>query len=91
MNLDRTPGRLPDGGANVLVESPRGSRTKYEYDEELGVMVLDLALHAAVYFPAGYGFVPGTHGSDGERLDTLVLGDEPAARLAALRRVPGRR
>ncbi len=78
MKLDRIPGLLPDGSVNVLVESPRGSRTKYEYDEDLGVMVLDRTLHAAVYFPAGYGFVPGTRSSDGERLDALVLGDEPA-------------
>lgn len=78
MNLDQIPGRLPDGSVNVFVECPRGSRTKYEFDEDLGVMVLDRTLHAAVYFPAGYGFVPGTRSSDGERLDALVLGDEPA-------------
>ncbi len=78
MKLDGIPARNADGSVNVLVESPRGSRTKYEYDEDLGVMVLDRALHAAVHFPAGYGFVPGTRGSDGERLDALVLGDEPA-------------
>ncbi len=78
MKLDQIPACLADGTVNVLVESPRGSRTKYEYDEDLGVMVLDRALHAAVYFPAGYGFVPGTRSSDGERLDALVLGDEPS-------------
>ena len=78
MTLDRIPACLPDGSVYVLVESPRGSHAKYEYDEDLGVMVLDRALHAAVHFPAGYGFVPGTRGSDGERLDALVLGDEPA-------------
>ncbi len=78
MNLDQIPGRLPDGSVNVFVECPRGSRTKYEFNEDLGVMVLDRTLHAAVYFPAGYGFVPGTRSSDGERLDALVLGDEPA-------------
>lgn len=78
MNLGRIPARNGDGSVNVLVESPRGSRTKYEYDEELGVMVLDRTLSAAVYFPTGYGFVPGTRGADGERLDALVLGDEPA-------------
>ncbi len=76
MNLDQIPGRLPNGSANVFVESPRGSRTKYEFDEDLGVMVLDRTLHPAVYFPAGYGFVPGTRSSNGERLDALVLGDE---------------
>ena len=78
MKLDRIPARNGDGSVNVLVECPRGSRTKYEYDEELGVMTLDRTLHSAVYFPTGYGFVLGTRGSDGERVDALVLGDEPA-------------
>ena len=78
MALDQIPARNRDGSVNALVESPRGSRAKYEYDEALGVVGLGRALHSAVYFPTGYGFVPGTRGSDGERLDVLVLGEEPA-------------
>ena len=78
MTLDRIPARDRAGNVNVLVECPRGSRTKYEYDEDIGLIVLSRTLSAAVYFPVGYGMVPGTRGADGERLDALVLGDEPA-------------
>jgi inorganic pyrophosphatase len=61
----------------VVVESPRGSRNKYEFDEERGVMRLDRRILGAVAFPADYGFVPGTVGENGEPLDALVLLDEP--------------
>ncbi len=62
---------------DVVIESPRGSRNKYEFDEERGVMRLDRRIVGAVTFPADYGFVPGTVGEDGEPLDALVLLDEP--------------
>ena len=78
MALGDVPARDANGNVHVLVESPRGSRAKYEYDEALGLVAFDRTLSSAVYFPTGYGFVPGTRGSDGEALDALVLGDEPA-------------
>ncbi len=62
---------------DVVVESPRGSRNKYEFDEERGVMRLDRRILGAVAIPADYGYVPGTVGEDGEPLDALVLLDEP--------------
>ena len=77
MNVGRIPPRSPDGNVFVLVEIPRGGHNKYELDEELGVLRLDRVLHSAVYYPAEYGFVPGTRSEDGERLDALVLVDEP--------------
>ena len=77
MNVGRIPPRSPDGNVFVLVEIPRGGHNKYELDEELGVLRLDRVLHSAVYYPAEYGFVPGTRSEDGQRLDALVLVDEP--------------
>jgi len=62
---------------DMVVEIPRGSRNKYEFDEERGVMRLDRRIVGAVAYPADYGFVPGTVGEDGEPLDALVLLDEP--------------
>ena len=62
---------------DVVVEIPRGSRNKYEYDEERGVMRFDRRLLGAIGFPADYGFVPETIGADGDPLDALVLLDEP--------------
>jgi len=60
----------------VLVEVARGSRNKYEVDTN-GVVRFDRRLPAALAFPADYGYVPGTVGSDGEPLDALVLMPEP--------------
>jgi inorganic pyrophosphatase len=61
----------------VLVETPQGSRKKYEYDHERHAMRLDRRLFSATVYPADYGFVPGTVGADGEALDALVLSQDP--------------
>jgi inorganic pyrophosphatase len=61
----------------VVVETPRGSRNKYEHDVEHDVMRLDRRLPGSFAFPADYGYVPDTTGSDGEPLDALVLTVEP--------------
>jgi inorganic pyrophosphatase len=63
---------------NVVVETPQGSRNKYNYDEELGVFRLGGVLPAGAVFPFDFGFVPSTLGGDGDPLDVLVLMDEPA-------------
>jgi inorganic pyrophosphatase len=62
---------------DVVVEIPRGSRNKYEYDHEHGVMRLDRRLFSATFYPADYGFLPNTLGEDGDPLDALVLLDDP--------------
>ncbi|MDQ3570879.1 MAG: inorganic diphosphatase [Actinomycetota bacterium] len=62
---------------DVFVETPKGSRKKYEHDHELDVMRLDRRLASATLFPSDYGYVPDTAGNDGEALDALVLADEP--------------
>jgi inorganic pyrophosphatase len=61
----------------VFVEIPSGSRNKYEYDEELGGIVLDRRLFTAMTYPGDYGFVEGTLGDDGDPLDALVLVSDP--------------
>ncbi len=62
---------------DVLVETPQGSRKKYEYDKERGGMRLDRRLFSAAVYPADYGFIPDTVGADGEALDALVVTEEP--------------
>ena len=61
----------------VFVEIPGGSRNKYEFDPELGGIVLDRRLFTAMSYPADYGYVEDTCGSDGDPLDALVLVAEP--------------
>ncbi len=62
---------------DVVIEIPRGSRNKYEYDHEKHVMRLDRRLFSATVYPADYGFIPDTLGEDGDPLDALVLLDDP--------------
>lgn len=64
---------------NVLIEIPKGSRIKYEYDRDTGVMVVDRILFSSVVYPANYGEIVQTFWEDGDPLDVLVLGYEPIA------------
>ena len=60
-----------------IVEIPKGSRNKYEYDHEAGAIRLDRFLFSSVVYPTDYGFVPDTLALDGDPLDVLVLVSEP--------------
>jgi len=62
---------------DVLVEVPQGSRNKYEMDHERGRLRLDRMLFTSTRYPADYGYIEDTLGSDGEPLDALVLVNEP--------------
>lgn len=62
---------------NVVVEIPKGSRNKIEFDSQLEVFRLDRILHSPVHYPGDYGFVPGTLSPDGDPLDALVLVTDP--------------
>jgi inorganic pyrophosphatase len=75
---DRSEGDAAEGGleVEVIVETPRSSRNKYEVDEH-GHVRYDRRLPGAFAFPCDYGFIPGTVSSDGEPIDALVLMIEP--------------
>ena len=62
---------------DVLIEIPKGSRNKYEYDFNLHKIRFDRMLFSSMMYPADYGFVPETLALDGDPLDVLVLGHEP--------------
>jgi inorganic pyrophosphatase len=66
-----------DVDLEVFVEIPGGSRNKYEWDPDKDCFRLDRRLFSATVYPADYGFVPETHGEDGDPLDALVLLEEP--------------
>ena len=68
---------MSDEASVVFVEIPMGSRNKYEWDENLGGVVLDRRLFTSMTYPADYGFIEGTLGEDGDPLDALVLVQEP--------------
>lgn len=62
----------------MIVEIPKNSSNKYEYDGKLGVFRLDRALYSPLHYPGDYGFVPGTLAEDGDPLDVITLVDEPS-------------
>ncbi|MBU1670316.1 MAG: inorganic diphosphatase [Actinobacteria bacterium] len=61
----------------VIVEVPKGSRNKYEYDHERGRIKLNRVLFSSVHYPADYGYIEGTLAEDGDEVDILVLIEEP--------------
>jgi inorganic pyrophosphatase len=61
----------------IVVEIPRGSRNKYEWDGRARVIRLDRVLSSAVFYNFDYAFVEGTRAEDGEHTDALLLVEEP--------------
>ena len=61
----------------VMVEIPKGSRNKYEYDKRIGKLRFNRMLFSAVHYPSDYGFILDTLAEDGDALDALVLLWEP--------------
>ena len=61
----------------IVVEIPRGSRNKYEFDERAGVFRLDRVLSSAVFYNFDYGFIADTRADDGDHTDALLIIDEP--------------
>src|SRR3954470_13183953 len=59
-----------------LVEIPKGSRNKYEYDHDLGGIKLDRFLFSSMVYPTDYGFIPDTLAEDGDPLDAMVCVSE---------------
>jgi inorganic pyrophosphatase len=62
---------------NAVIEIPRGSSNKYEYDHQLGVFKLDRTLYSPLFYPFDYGWIAGTMSADGDPLDVLVIGSHP--------------
>ena len=60
-----------------VVEIPKGSRNKYEYDAEIDAIKLDRFISSSVVYPTDYGFIPHTLSTDGDELDVLVCVSEP--------------
>lgn len=72
-SFDRESGLL-----NTIIETPKGARNKFSYDEKLGLFRLKKVLPAGAVFPFHFGFIPSTWGEDEGPLDVLILMEEPA-------------
>ena len=73
------PGDVDGGVVNVVVEIPRGSNHKIEWNRDLAVMQLDRVEPAIFAKPTNYGFIPQTLDEDGDELDALIVTDQPLA------------
>src|SRR5438046_9379607 len=62
----------------AIIETPKGSRNKFDYDPESGLFMLGGLLPEGMMFPFDFGFIPSSLGGDGDPLDILVLMDAPA-------------
>jgi inorganic pyrophosphatase len=66
------------GYVNAIIDTPKGSRNKFEFDDKIGMFKLGGALPVGAVFPFDFGYIPSTKGGDGDALDILILMDEPA-------------
>jgi len=77
--ISRLPARDPEtGDLNVVVETPKGSHAKFDYDETLELFRLGGMLPQGSTFPFSFGFIPATQAPDGDPVDVLLLMEEPA-------------
>jgi inorganic pyrophosphatase len=72
-----TPGDLDAGTITTVVEIPKGSILKIEYNRKNCTFELDRVEPEIFAKPSNYGFIPGTIDEDGDELDTLVVTPEP--------------
>ena len=69
----------------VVIEVPKGSKTKYELDKKSGLLRVDRILFSSVHYPANYGFIPHTLSRDGDPLDIMVVTQVPVMATAIIR------
>ena len=83
-------GPAPPWDVNVIIEIPKGSTdpVKYEIDKESGALFVDRFLHTAMFYPANYGFIPGTLSMDGDPIDVLVISRTAVVPGAVIRSRP---
>jgi inorganic pyrophosphatase len=72
----------------VVIEIPKGGKSKYELDKSTGFLRLDRILHTSTHYPANYGFIPRTYAQDFDPMDVLVVSSEVIAPLTLVRCYP---
>src|SRR5689334_14053205 len=74
-SLIKLPTWADDEHVFAIIETPRGSTCKLDFDPELGVFALAKPLMAGLSYPYDWGFIPSTKAEDGNPLDILVIHD----------------
>jgi inorganic pyrophosphatase len=60
---------------DVVIETPKGSVQKYDYDKKTHFFKMSKILPAGMVFPYDFGFIPDTKGEDGDPLDVIVISE----------------
>lgn len=71
------PGDVEGGVINTVIEIPKWSTLKIEWNRDKAVFELDRVEPSIFAKPTNYGFIPQTLDEDGDELDTLVLTNDP--------------
>lgn len=72
-----TPGDVDNGLINVVIEIPKGSNNKVEWNREKACFQLDRVEPSIFAKPTNYGFIPQTIDEDGDELDVLLVTNQP--------------
>ncbi|HEX5155244.1 MAG TPA: inorganic diphosphatase [Parafilimonas sp.] len=59
----------------AIVETPRGSAEKYDYDPKNKWFKLSKIMPSGMVFPFDFGFIPDTEGEDGDPLDIIIISE----------------
>lgn len=76
--FDKLTPRDKPGLVNIIIDTPKGSRNKFKYDEKINGFRLSRILPAGASFPYDFGSIPMTLAEDGDALDVLVISDAPS-------------
>lgn len=88
ISLDSVEVGDPSKAINIVVEIPKGSSIKYEFDMTTGLLFVDRKLYTAMNYPFNYGFIPRTLEMDGDPVDALILGEDPVVPLSIVKSRP---
>lgn len=90
MSIEDIPaGKEPPNDINVVIEIPANHNPiKYEVDKDSGALVVDRFMATPMFYPANYGYIPGTLSEDGDPLDVLVVTPYPVAPGSIVRARP---
>jgi inorganic pyrophosphatase len=88
ISLDSVDVGDPSKAINIVVEIPKGSSIKYEFDTATGLLFVDRKLYTAMNYPFNYGFIPRTLEMDGDPVDALILGEDPIVPLSIVKSRP---
>jgi len=89
MFIDKIPAKTKDNAFNVIIEiSMNDNPVKYEFDKEVGALMVDRFMQVSMSYPCNYGFIPHSLSQDGDPADVLVITQYPVISGAIIKVKP---